>query len=178
MNTSVKDVTLNAVFVSDILSYYDKESYQDLHAMAEGTDLSDPNGKVSMELYNNLCAWIEENLGKFNLIIVGRKIGETVYETFRKFNMLQENATPIDAMNALKMVASSMIQDPEGRGWEIISFDKKEIVMRRTQTFNSKLQLGLLDGLVRKTNVSGVKVDYLHETALGAEYDDYIISWL
>lgn len=50
--------------------------------------------------------------------------------------------------------------------------------MRRTQTFNSKLQLGLLSGLVYKCkNVFGVTVDYLEKEADGAEYDIYIIRW-
>jgi hypothetical protein len=50
--------------------------------------------------------------------------------------------------------------------------------MRRTQNFNSILQLGLLKGLVQKTGVRLVEVKYLRSVAEGADYDDYLITWM
>lgn len=178
MNISFEGVTLNAAFINDILGYYDKDEYKELHSLAAGYDLSQPDNHIPMKVYNDLCSWIEKALGKFNLIRVGRKIGETVYQVFVQFNMIGENATPSDIMKALKIAASTMIQDPEGRGWEIIADEPKRIIMRRTQTFNNQMQLGLLDGLSRKSNASGVKVDFCKEIALGDEFDEYEISWL
>ncbi len=81
-------------------------------------------------------------------------------------------------MKALKIAASTMIQDPEGRGWEIITDEPKRIVMRRTQTFNKQMQLGLLDGLARKSQASGIKVDFSKEIQLGDEFDEYEMTWL
>jgi hypothetical protein len=70
-----------------------------------------------------------------------------------------------------------MIKDPEKRGWEIVETGPKHIVMRRTQTFNSTLQFGLLDELVRKTKVVSPRVEYIKSVAEGDEFDDYKISW-
>jgi hypothetical protein len=178
MNLSTDGVTLNAAFINDILGYYAKDEYKELHSIANGYDLSSSDNHIPMKVYNDLCDWIEKSLGKFNLILVGRKIGETVYQIFLQFNMISENATPSDIMKALKIAASTMIQDPEGRGWEIIFDEPKRIVMRRTQTFNNQLQLGLLDGLARKSKVSGIKVDFCKEIELGDEHDEYEITWL
>ena len=71
-----------------------------------------------------------------------------------------------------------MIQDPEGRVWEIREVKERSIVMRRTQAFNSTLQLGLLRGLVQKTGARVVEVKYLRSVAEGADYDDYLITWI
>lgn len=178
MNLSIEGVTLNAAFINDVLNYYDKDEYKDLYAIADGYDLSSPDNRIPMKVYNDLCNWIEKALGKFNLIRVGRQIGETVYQVFLQYNMINENATPSDIMKALKIAASTMIQDPEGRGWEITTDEPKRIVMRRTQTFNNQMQLGLLDGLARKSQESGIKVDFSKEIQLGDEFDEYEITWL
>jgi hypothetical protein len=180
MDNSTENVTLFAAFINDVLNLYkDKQDdYQELFDMTEHLDLSDPFNKVPMEVYNKMCDWLEDNLGKFNLIKVGRQIGETAYGGMVQANLITENAGPIEVAKALVVVASNMIQDPKGRGWEIIEESRKHIVMRRTQTFNSKLQLGLLDGLIRKSGVGGVKVEYVKEIETGAEFDEYKVSWL
>lgn len=180
MNHSTEGVTLYALFINDILNLYQdkKEEFAPLFKMAEGYDLSDPFGKVPIQVYNDMCNWLEHELGQFNLIRVGRQIGESVYSSMKANNVINDKSTPLDYMKALVYAASTMVQDPQGRGWEIVSHDKSSIVMRRTQTFNSKLQLGLLSGLVYKCkNVFGVTVDYQEKEADGAEYDTYIIRW-
>ena len=177
MNNSTEGVTLNAVFINDILGFYDKKEYPELYRLVRDVDLSAPDNKVPIDVYNKLCDWIEENLGKFNLIKVGRKIGETVYQVFIQYQMIQADAQPIDVLKALQTVAATMIQDPEGRGWVIVANEPQRIVMRRTQTFNSQLQLGLLDGLVRKTGKRKVEVTYFKEVQAGADFDEYQISW-
>ncbi|NMM50655.1 hypothetical protein [Marinigracilibium pacificum] len=175
MDNSTEGVTLNSVFINDVLSNYDKSKYPELYRIVDGVKLE---GNVSMDIYNDLCMWIERNLGKFNLIKVGRTIGETVHGQFMRNNLINADSKPIDIVKALKLVASQMIQDPKGRGWDIISDESKKIVVRRTQTFNGKLQLGLLDGLVRKSKVTGVRVDFVKEVELGDEFDEYQITWL
>ncbi|HAS41871.1 MAG TPA: hypothetical protein DCS93_15430 [Microscillaceae bacterium] len=179
MDNSTENVTLFAVFINDILRNYEekKEDYEELFAMTEGHDLSDPFNKVPIQLYNDLCAWIEDNLGKFNLIRVGRNVGETVYDSLIQNNLLSESSTPLDTMEALKGAAETMVQDDKMRGWEILEHTDNSIMMRRTQTFNSQLQIGLLDGLVRKTKKSGVKVEYSKKIEDGADFDEYIITW-
>lgn len=52
-------------------------------------------------------------------------------------------------MEALRLSATQTIQDPKCREWEILIDELKKNVM-----------LGLLDGLVRKSKVAGVKIDF------------------
>jgi len=179
MDHSTENVTLFATFINDVLKNYEdqKEEYSELFRMVEGVDLSDPFNEVPMQLYNDICAWIEENLGKYSLIRAGRNIGETVFTTLVENKMISEQARPIDVMKALKEAASQMIQDPKNRGWEILDSTEKSIIMRRTQTFNSQLQFGLLDGLVRKTGVFGIEVHYLKSVEEGNDFDEYQITW-
>jgi hypothetical protein len=49
--------------------------------------------------------------------------------------------------------------------------------MRRTQTFNSSLQFGLLETLISKTGVLFPSVDLQKSVEKGDEYDEYLISW-
>jgi len=179
MDNSTENVTLFAAFINDILRHYDntKEEYKPLFAMTEGYDLSEPFNKVPIQLYNDLCLWVENELGKFNLIRVGRSVGETAFGAMKANGLVHDKSTPLETMQALVTVASSMIQDPKMRGWEIIENNKNSIVMRRTQTFNRQLQLGLLDALIRKSGVTGVRVDFRKSIESGAEFDEYIITW-
>lgn len=180
MNHSTENVTLFAAFINDVLRQFEgkQDDYHELFDLAKGLDLSDPFAKVPMQVYNDMCQWVEDNLGKFTLIRIGRNIGETIHGAFIQNKMISQDATPLQIMEALVIAAASMIQDPEGRGWVIAESGPHEIIMRRTQTFNSKLQLGLLDGLVRLSHVSGVKVEYVQEIENGAEFDEYRVSWI
>ncbi len=119
-----------------------------------------------------------KELGPANLRKVGVQIGETVFEALSKSGSLPANPQPIHLLNGLVYAAANMIQDPEGRGWKVLEEKPKYIVMRRTQTFNSILQLGLLQGLVQKTGVRMVEVKYLRSVAEGADYDDYLTTWM
>lgn len=181
MDTSVENVTLNAWAVTDILDTYrnKRQDYGELFEMANGLDLSMPNNKVPLRVYVEMCNWVENKLGKFNLIKIGRSIGESTYGVMLNNKMVSEtNSTPLDIMKALIITAQKGVQDPKKRGWEIVESAEKSIVMRKTQIFNTHIQLGLLDALVRKGKVFGVKVDLLKEQSNGAEFDEYIITWL
>ena len=180
MNLSTENVTIYGVFICDILKHYDdkKEQYHPLFDMARSADLSQPFNKVPMQLYNDMCTWIENELGKFNLIVVGRKIAETAYQGMIDHALITKGANPFQIMEGVVKVANEMIQDPEKRGWEIVKCEKNSIIMRRTQTFNRNLQWGLLDGLIRKSGVGGVKVDYAKSIETGAAYDEYLITWI
>ncbi len=63
MNVATEKVTLYAVFVNDILNLYQdkKDAFaQPLFQMVKGYDLSDPFNKVPMDLYNEMCNWLEQ----------------------------------------------------------------------------------------------------------------------
>lgn len=179
MDNSTEGVTLIAAFVSDVINLYEGKSDQTtLKKMAADLDLSDPMKHVPMETYNKMCNWIETQVGKANARLLGRKIGETAYGSMVSMKMVNDNTTPSEMMKALQQVAVTVIKDPKRRGWEILEDKPKEIVMRRTQTFNGTLQLGLLDTLIRKTKVLSPSVDMIKEVALGHEFDEYRITWL
>lgn len=180
MDNSTENVKISAAFIQDILDLYkdNERDYDILKKMTEGHNISLPSNLVPMELYNKMCDWIESQIGQVNTKKLGRRIGNTAFNAMYNFKMISSNPTPEEAMKALAKVASSMIQDPKGRGWEILESSKKHIVMRRTQTFNSTLQFGLLDEIIRKTGVVSPKVEYLKSIANGDEFDDYKISWL
>jgi hypothetical protein len=88
------------------------------------------------------------------------------------------DSKPIDVMKALVQMAQKGVHDPKKRGWELVSFTDKSILMRKTQLFNTHIQVGLLDSLVRKCKVFGVQVNLVKEESKGDEYDEYQITWL
>lgn len=180
MDKSTDNVTIYAGVIDDVLkNYQDKKlEYKELFDIANGYDFSKPSNKIPIQIYIQMCDWIEKKLGRFNLIRIGRAIGESTYETMIKSNMIVGKCPPIDVMKALIITAHKGVQDPKKRGWEIVSSTEKSIIMRKTQNFNSVLQIGLLDGLIRKSGVLGVVVSLTHEVSLGAEYDEYLITWL
>lgn len=181
MDTSTEQVTVAAAFINDVLKIYQEKSradYEVLFKMTDGLNLSDQMNFVPMEVYNNMCYWIETEVGQANARLVGRQIGRTAFEAMRSFKMISDKPTPIEVMQALATVASTMIKDPHGRGWEILESSINHIIMKRTQTFNGTLQFGLLDEIIRKTGVIYPKVEYLKSVANGDEFDVYKISWL
>jgi len=180
MDKSTENVTVIAGVINDILkNYQDKrQDYVELFNLANGYDFTKPTNKIPLQVYIDMCDWIENKLGKFNLIRIGRNIGESTYEMMLTKKLIVGKPTPLDTMNALIITAQQGVQDPKKRGWEIVSHTDKSILMRKTQNFNAVLQIGLLDALIRKTGVSGVRVDLNSEVRIGAEYDQYLISWL
>jgi hypothetical protein len=181
MNTSTEQVTLAAAFINDVLTIYKEKSQKDydiLLKMTEGLNLSNPMNMAPIEVYNKMCDWIETQVGQANARLVGRQIGRTAFEAMKSFKMVTDKSTPLETMKALATVASTMIKDPQGRGWEIVESAPKYITMKRTQTFNGTLQFGLLDEIIRKTGVMAPKVEYLKSVANGDEFDVYKISWL
>jgi hypothetical protein len=179
MDISTENVTLYAAFVNDVLNVYKEKPdfYGPLSRMAAGQDLTNPFNKVSMQTYNDMCNWIEQNIGKVNTKKVGREIGKTAFDAMKQHKLIGEKPTPKQVMDALVTVAAQMIQDPKKRGWEIVSSSTNSLVMRRTQTFNSSLQFGLLETLISKTAVLFPAVDLQKSVEKGDEYDEYLITW-
>jgi hypothetical protein len=180
MNNSTEGVTLLAAFINDVIEEVKQLNIDTavLLSYAKGHDIGNIYNHVPMQVYNDMCAWVEENLGEETLRQIGRNIGETVYKGLLSNHIIQTDTTPSALMEGLAIAASAMINDPHDRGWEIIKSDSNSLEMRRTQTFNSKLQLGLLTGLMEKCpKVSTVEVKYTKEIAKGDEFDEYLIQW-
>ncbi|TAH21668.1 MAG: hypothetical protein EAZ08_02905 [Cytophagales bacterium] len=180
MNNSTEGVTLLAAFINDVISEVSKLNIdmKDLLAYTEGYDVKNIYNHVPITIYNDMCAWVEDKLGEETLKNIGRNIGETVYSGLLSNGIIQEDTTPLALMEGLVIAASAMINDPQDRGWEIINSDSNSLEMRRTQTFNSKLQLGLLRGLMEKCpKVKTVSVSYTKEIAKGDKFDQYLVRW-
>ncbi len=180
MNESTRGVTLYAGFILDVLSEYDgmKRLCAPAFALAKGIDPADPAAQVPMKLYNDICDWIEENLGAASIRGAGRAIGRRVYTEMSKQGVITADSGPVAILEALVQAASMMIQDPEGRGWEILERAPRFCRMRRTQTFNCMLQEGLLTSLVQRGPVLRAGVDHERCTRLGDEFCEYRIAWI
>jgi len=179
MDHSTDNVTLCAVFIQDVLRPYEdkRQEYTSLFNLVEGHNLDDPFAQVPIEVYNNVCSWIEKDIGKVSIKRVGREIGGTVFNNLHKNKMISDSPEPHEMMEALAGVAAQMIVDPKRRGWEILNNQDKSLIMRRTQTFNSTLQFGLLESLLYKCKVSTPKVELVKSVEQGDEFDDYLLTW-
>jgi predicted hydrocarbon binding protein len=179
MDRSTDGVTLYAGFVLDVLSEYAgmERSCAEVFAMAEGLEGKPPNSPVPMKLYNDVCDWIEKRFGAANIRQAGRAIGSRVYDQMVKFGGIDASSPPPRVMEALKQAASTMIQDPKKRGWEIVDTTSRSVVMRRTQTFNCPLQEGLLLALIERTDVVLPRVTHPRCERKGAEYCEYEVRW-
>ena len=180
MNESVENVSLSSIFVKNVLDLYkdNDKLYQELMQMTEGYDLSSAMQFVPIRIYNNICGWIENELGEANAHKLGRKIGDTAYIFMIKNKLIDESATPFQIMHSLKKVASSVIKDPENRGWEILEESQSFMVLRRTQTFNGTIQFGMLYELLSRANILAPKVEYIKKLSNGDQFDEYKVSWL
>lgn len=179
MDNSTENVTLYAVFVQDVLKQFDQ--YPDeqavLRKFGANYDIDSPFNAVPIQIYNDMCAWVETEKGVDHLVSIGKNIGETVYTALIENSIISPDASPEEIIDGLIIAAESMIQDEKNRGWVKMEVTPHSIQMKRTQTFNSKLQLGLLAGLVGKSGVSNVQVKYLARIDDDDEFDIYEISW-
>lgn len=180
MNQTTEGVTLWAAFILDILREVKKLEFDisELEKICENYDLSSPYNLVPIDVYNEMCAWVENYLGDEVIVRIGNNVGATVYNSLKENTIIHEESEPVEIMESLIVAAESMIHDPEERGWEIIKCNNNSIQMRRTQTFNSRLQFGLLEGLIGKSpQVKDIHVSYVKEVAKGDEFDEYLVQW-
>jgi hypothetical protein len=179
VDESTEGVTLMSGFVFDVLAEYDRvrNLCKPAFEMAAGLDPAQPERFTDMQRYNDICDWIEKNVGSASVRSAGRAIGQRVYDTIVKTAKLQK-PTPLAIMESLKWATSTMISDPRGRGWEITDQSANSLVMRRTQTFNCVLQEGLLLSLLERTGVLMPSVAHASCTRQGAPYCEYRLTWL
>jgi hypothetical protein len=179
MDNSTDGVTLLTGFVFDILSEYESTRRLCMPAfeMAAGLDPAKLDAWCDIAIYNDVCDWIEKNVGAASIRNAGRAIGNRAYDNIVKHGKLV-NPGPRAIMDALKWAASTMIRDPKGRGWEVIEDAGKRVLMRRTQSFNCILQEGLLLSLLERTRVLMPGVTHVTCTRNGDPYCEYALTWL
>ena len=179
MNNSTEGVTLYSGFITDLLrSYENLFAMRSLFEMCEHLDLSNPTSPVPMQLYNDMCDHIESKLGPVSIRRAGVEIGKRAYLQMVETKLISSNPTPQEILQGLKVIADTMVQDTNGRGWTIIEKENNRMVMRRTQTFNASLQEGIIASLVKQSShANSVNIKYLRSVKNGDEYDDYEITW-
>ena len=179
MDESTDGVTLLTGFVFDVLGEYEdtRRLCEPAFAMASKLDPNRLDDWCSIEIYNNICDWIEENVGGASIRRAGVAIGARAFANIVKEGKIEE-PTPRAMMDALAWAASVMIRDPKARGWEIVDGTATSIRMRRTQTFNCLLQEGLLLSLIEKTGVLMPSVSHVKCTRRGDDYCEYDLKWL
>jgi hypothetical protein len=179
VDESVEGVTLLSGFLFDVLEEFHEMRGVCAPAFAMVTDL-DPMATdtwVPMQLYNELCAWLEANIGRATVRRAGEAIGRRAFAAIVEAGKL-EDPTPLAMMKSLRWAASTMIRDPKERGWEIVAAEEHKITMRRTQTFNCVLQEGLLLSLVEKCGVVMPSVVHRRCTREGDSFCEYDLTWL
>lgn len=179
MNTSTEGVTLMSAFVSGIIETLKHlgEDTTELEKIVTDINLENPFDFIPIEYYNDVCNWVEENLGKEKTIQAGVFVGKTAFDSLVENGVIEESSSPFEILRGIDVAAASMIDDPEGRGIEIIEEGDNYAIMKRTQTFNSTLQVGVLEGILSKSILNNVQVEYLEQVILGAEFDIYKITW-
>jgi|SRR6185312_12506641 len=179
MDNTTDGVTLLTGFVFDVLEEYKgmKRVCGPAFEMAASLDPRRPDEFCPIALYNDVCGWIEKNVGAASIRKAGMAIGSRVFDAIVKANKMSE-PTPLAMMQSLKWAASTMIRDPKQRGWEILEGEDGRIVMRRTQTFNCMMQEGLLLALVERTKVEAPDVAHDKCVSRGDEFCEYTLTWL
>ena len=178
MNNSTAGVTLMTGFVFDVLAEYQgvRKMCSPAFELAASLDSSRLDEWCSIDIYNGVCTWVEENVGTSSIRRAGTAIGARVHETMIKRGTHAND--PVAMMKALRTLATQVIRDPHQRGWELTQQEPKQIQMRRTQTFNCILQEGMLLALLERTGVLMPSVRHARCTRQGDEFCDYEIRWL
>jgi hypothetical protein len=179
MNQSTDGVSLMTGFVFDVLAEYQnvRKLCGPAFELASGLDPARLDEWCPMQLYNDVCTWIEINVGASSIRRAGVSIGSRIHARAVAGRQI-DTADPLAMVEAVAWAATTMVRDPEGRGFEIRAREPKRIEVRRTQTFNCLLQEGLLLALVERTGVLMPSVRQIRCTRQNDEYCDYEIRWL
>lgn len=180
MDDSTDGVTLHASFVLTVVDpFRDVQRHcAPLFEMVRAIDPSQPRQLVPISMFNEACAWIEQNLGAASVRAAGAAIGRGAFQRLRREGAIALEATPAEAVEALAKAVLVTIQDPKKRGWEILESFDGCVVVRRTQTFNCVMQEGVLLALAEGTGATLPRVEHLRCTRRGEEFCEYEVRWL
>lgn len=180
MDESTEGVTLHAGLVLTVVDpFRDMQRIcAPLFEMVRGIDSSEPKRPVPISLYNDACAWIEQNLGAASVRAAGSAIGRGAFQRMRREGAITAESTPADALEALARAVLVTVQDPKKRGWEILDAIDGCVLVRRTQTFNCVMQEGVLLALIEGTGVTMPRVEHLRCTRRGEDFCEYEVRWL
>jgi len=176
---STDGVTLLSGFIFDVLDEFEgmRRVCAPAFAMADSLDPTDPQAWAPISLYNDICDWLERNIGTATVRRAGEAIGRRVFSAMVEAGKLTD-PTPQMMMESLVWAASTMIRDPKGRGWDLLDASDGRLTMRRTQSFNCMLQEGLLLSLVERCDVLMPSVTHRACTRKGHAFCEYDLAWI
>jgi hypothetical protein len=180
MDTDITGVTLPAQTVNDLLALYRDRTEtlaRPLFGMAAAYDLSKPDNPVPLQLYNDLCQWVEQRLGPASLQNVGLQISLNVYANMLKLGLIHPPCHPVHMLQGLQKIAAAQINDAKQRGWVLLDVADRSVILQRTMPFNKTLQLGLLKGLLLRSTALLPEIRLLREVSNGDTYDEYFVHW-
>lgn len=180
MDESTDGVTLHSVFILKVVEPFRgmERLCAPLFEMVAPVEAADPRAPAPIQLYNDVCAWIEQHLGVASLRAAGQSIGKNAFERMRRERELAPEATPEEALTALARAVLSTIHDPKQRGWDVLEAVEGRIRLRRTQTFNCVMQEGVILAMVEATGVTLPRVEHRRCTRKGEEFCEYEVRWL
>ncbi len=180
MDESTEGVTLWSSFVLTVVEQCRgmERVCAPLFERVKHLDPADPKAPVPIALYNEVCDWIEQNLGAASARGAGTAIGRGAVARMRKTRDLGPDATPVEALHALARTVQVTIQDPKRRGWEILDAVEGNARVRRTQTFNCTVQEGVLLAVVESAGALLPRVEQARCTRRGDPFCEYALRWL
>lgn len=180
MDQSTDGVYMHAIFFEDFLHIYkhQEDVYRQLVQILATADIAKTEMMLPIVVYNQMCSYIEKQLGPDQTILLGWNLSQTVFTVINASNQLSANATPLQTMELMCTASRLLLDDPKHRGLDIVSHAPGRIVIRRTQTFHSLVQVGIISCFIEKTGVPLPRVSYLHRLADGAPFDEYLVTWL
>lgn len=172
--------TCSALLVRKILDQYKNtcgDITKELFKKASQYDMNDPNAQIPLSFVNELIEWIEKEFGQANLKMIGSILGETAYEELKSRNVLPEKATPKEVIEKLILVVQALIQDPFNRKLQVLEIQNNFARVRRSQTFHTTVQTGIIESFIRKAGVNFPRTRLIKDYTKGPAYDEYEITW-
>ena len=172
--------TCSVLVVQKILDQYKNtcgEFTKELFKKAKRVDISNPLAQIPLSFLNELIEWIEQELGPANVKMIGTILGETAFEELKANKQLPEKSSPKEAIEKLILVLQSIVQDPFRRNLQVLEVQNNFARVRRTQTFNPTVQIGMIETFVRKAGIAFPRTRLVRDYKNGPEYDEYEITW-
>lgn len=172
--------TCSAVILQKLFNQYkDQSEYiaNELKKRINGYDISDPSNRIPLKAFNDIISWIEKELGPANLKIIGKMLGDIAYENLKRKNKLKENLSPEQIINQLLFVMEEIVDDPLKCNWRIVEVQNGFARVKKTQTLNSILQIGIIDAFIRRAGVALPSIRLIRDFEQGPLHDEYEIAW-
>ncbi len=174
------NATCSAGLLHKIVEQYKNTSdhiTSELNKRVTKLNISNPLVQISLDLFNEIVEWIERELGPANLKMIGNIMGETAFNELKAKNKIQEKVTPKEAVEKLTLVSQTLIIDPLQRNWKIIEITGTSARVKKSQIFNTTVQIGIIESFIRKAGVVFPRTRLIRDYKRGPAFDEFEITW-